>query len=981
MYRRNEISKAKYYSALFILAGLVLSLGAPKAVRVSAWSGPDNARNASSYGNSTAGEYGKTSLLFEKNEGQADKQAKFIARGQGYTLYLADAKAVFSLKTKSENPPGNEESAPKGSWEATRSDTVTMHFAGANEAPAIEGATKAVTKTNYYIGKKRIENVPNYRQVSYKNLYEGIDAVFYGNQADQLEYDFQVAPGADAGQVRLNFEGAESTSINENGDLIVKTGRTELIQHKPVSFQEIDGQRTEVASRYVVSADNTVSIELGDYDHSKKLVIDPALTYLTYIGGTDFESIFEIAVDNNGSAYISGTTDSLNFHGQQRAANDKTGAFVAKLDPQGANFVYITILEGNGDDDGRGIALNANNEAYVTGVASHFFPATSGSYDSTHGTINNDDAFAAKLSSSGTLVYATFLGGNDEDEGFDIAVDPAGKAYVVGFTYSNIAFPSKNKYQGCGFVFPTSLDSIDAFLTVLNASGSDITYSTCIGGSVTEDQAFSVALDSSNNAYLTGLAKGGNFPTKNAAQAESGGGIDAWVAKFNPASSGEASLVYSTYLGGVGTDQGNAVAVNASGQAHIVGLTGSVDFPLQNAFRTTNQVNEAFVTVLNANGASITNSSFLGGSDQDNGLNIALGNAGLIYVTGSTLSNNFPMGAPFQATRAGLRDAFVTKLKFGRGVISSSYLGGAGTDIGNGIASNGRFIFVAGQTQSGNLATTAGVVKGTSNAGSANPDGFVARILDTTLDSVGAFRPGANFILTQSTTTISGQAATLTAPLSGERGVAGDWDGDALDSIGTFTAGTWKVRNTNFPLLTPPVTTISFGAAGDLPVAGDWDGDGFDTPGVFRPSTGQFTLTDSTAANPSFNTDVTRATFGTAGDLPISGDWNGDGKDSVAVYRPSTGETFFTDDDLSVQGGVPVVLNPAISFVAFLGITEDLPMAGDWNADGKDTLGLYRPSTAEFILSDDNVNLRSVFVFGQPGSQPIAGDWDGKPLP
>jgi hypothetical protein len=256
-------------------------------------------------------------------------------------------------------------------------------------------------------------------------------------------------------------------------------------------------------------------------------------------------------------------------------------------------------------------------------------------------------------------------------------------------------------------------------------------------------------------------------------------------------------------------------------------------------------------------------------------------------------------------------------------------------------------------------------------------------MLDTHVDSVGVFRPASSFFLTQSTTAVVSQQATFTSALSGQKGVSGDWDGDGQDGIGTFSGGTWKVRDINFPLFALPapfgIKTITFGAAGDLPVVGDWDGDGIDTPGVFRPSTGQFTLTDSTATNPPFTRNPAKVNFGTAGDLPIAGDWDGDGKDSIAVYRPSTGETFFTNAD--VQSGQGGTLNPGIDFIAFLGIAEDLPFAGDWNGDGKESLGLWRPSTTEMILSDDNINLRAVFLFGQSTDLPVAGDWDGKPNP
>ena len=395
--------------------------------------------------------------------------------------------------------------------------------------------------------------------------------------------------------------------------------------------------------------------------------------------------------------------------------------------------------------------------------------------------------------------------------------------------------------------------------------------------------------------------------------------------------------------------------------------------PLVNAFDTTNQINEAFVTMVNTSGTALVGSSFLGGADQEEGFNIAVDKAGSIYVTGRTLSNDFPVALPFQPTRRGVRDAFVSKVRFGRGVISSSFIGGNGNDFGKGIAVKGNLIYVAGETQSNNLLTTNGVIKPTSNASATNPDGFVAKILDTRLESVGIFRPNTTFSLTQSITNVIAQNATFTSPIAGQRGVSGDFDGDGLDSIGSFTNGTWKLRNSNFPIINLPAPlgffTVNFGQAGDLPVVGDWNGDGIDTLAVFRPSVGQFFATNSLVANPPVDFTVT---FGQNGDLPVAGDWNGDGIDTVGVYRPSLGNFFLTNTN---------DFNASVDVTAIFGVAEDLPFAGDFNGDGIDTISVFRPSVNTFFITNDNAGLATAFPFGQPTDQPIAGDWDGKPLP
>lgn len=990
MLRRNEGSCAKFYCALVMLAGLVFSLVTPTQPKTQAQAVVQNSSNTVSGNPGAAARagYGNTPLLFEENNGQMDESVKFVSRGKGYTVYLAEKEAVFSLRVRRPEKPGGRKAGS-----AAKSDVLRMRFEGAAGGSTLEGTEKAVTKTNYYSGKKRYENVSNYGKVSYDDLYEGIDAVFYGNQDSQIEYDFIVAPDADAGQIQLTFEGAENVSIDKQNDLVIKTPNTELIQHKPYAYQEIDGQRREVASRYVVAGDNSVKFEVGEYDRSKTLVIDPVLRYLTYVGGSLADSVSDVDADAQGNAYITGEVNSLDFPvPNARQASDESGIYVSKIDPNGQTILFNTFLDGS-ENDGEfatSIAVSSAGDVFIAGTAdSRDYPTTPGSFQPNKSICIpgfqcglNLETVVTKLNANGNIVYSTYLGGAKSEITGGIAVDSAGRAYVTGFTNSASGFPKKNEFQGFGVAYGD-----DVFLTVFNTAGSGIIYSTGFGGNSGEE-ADGIAIDSAENVYITGTTgSNGTFPIRNPFQNENGGGKDVFVAKFNPFAVGDASLIYSTFIGGGGTDNANGIAVDSNGQAYITGVTGSFDFPLKGAFDSTNQINEAFVTVLSSSGNQLVNSSFLGGSGEDEGREIAVRNDGVIFVAGETLSSNFPVSQPFQAARSGQDDAFITKLRFGTGIMWSSYLGGTRREIDVDVAVEGNFVFVSGTTLSNNLATTVGVLRPTSNAADdATVDGFLAKILDTHIDSVGVFRPSSTFLVTQSTTTVVSQAATFTAQLAGQKGVSGDWDGDAIDSIGTFSAGTWKLRDINFPILSPfpptfAIKTVTFGGSIDLPVSGDWNGDGIDTPGVFRPTTGQFILTDSTDTSPSFIRSITRATFGTAGDLPISGDWDGDGKDSIAVYRPSTGETFFTNDDMSTITGIANVVSPGIDIVAFLGIAEDLPIGGDWNGDGRDSLGLWRPSTGEFILSDDNVGLRTVFVFGQTGDQPITGDWDGKPNP
>ncbi len=986
MLRGKENSNVNLLGVLVVMAGLLFSSVIPiqTSVQAEGFQANPETRKIAVSEQAIEKDYGKMPLIFEENKGQTDAKAKFISRGSGYTLYLTETEAVFSLKVPSpKSQDSNQLENPKtAKKEKTKSDVLRMKFLGANQQPTIEGIDEAITKTNYYIGKKRFENVPNYEQVNYKNLYNGIDTVFYGNANNQLEYDFVVAPNTDANQIGLDFDGAENISVDEQGNLVVKTENTELVQQKPFAYQETDGERKEIASRYVVS-ENTVRFELGEYDKSNTLVIDPAIGYLTYLGGSGAELIGDIKVDQFGNAFVAGSTSSTNFPGPNSGSgNVGFAAFVSKISPDGQSIIYTTFLDGS-DVDGQNafnigvvrpdIAIDSAGNAYIAGgTDSEDFPVTTNAYQTTRRCNRTffqctfpEEGFVTKLNSQGNIVYSTFLGGKDSDYLHSIAVDSAGRAYVTGGTYSGATFPTKNRFQGTG-VFGSDLD---AFLTVFNADGSDILYSTGFGGN-DSDLVSEIALDSSNNVYIVGETfSKGSFPTKNPFQSENGGGRDAFVAKFNTSLSGNDSLIYSTFIGGGGGEIGFGIAIDASGQAHITGLTGSFDFPLKNAFRSTNQINEAFVTVLNSSGNALVNSSFLGGSNQEEGRDIALGKGGVIYVTGNTLSSDFPTALPFQAAKAGDRDAFITKLKFGTGVMTSSFLGGNGFDRGDGIAILGNRIFVTGFTGSNDLATTSGVLQPNPGASSNNADGFVAKILDTRKDTIGTFNP-ANTVFNLKNT-LAGGAPDIVVDrgAAGDVPVAGDFNGDGIDTVSTFNNGVWKISNFNVAVGGYGVgsTTVNFGATGDLPVVGDWNGDGIDTVGVFRPLTGQFLLSNSLTAAPP--TDIT-VIFGTNGDKPVAGDWDGDGIDSTGVFRPTANQFFLTNDN---------VLGANLDITTNFGSFEDLPVAGDFDGNGTDSIGVWRPSVQTFFLTNDNFGLTNTIVFGASNDRPVIGDWDGKP--
>ena len=650
--------------------------------------------------------YGKLPLSFEANQGQTDSQVKFVSRGTGYSLFLTSTEAVLSLK------------APSSS-----AVVLKMKLVGANPSPQLTGRDELPGKSNYFIGNdpsKWRTNVTTYAKVKYADVYPGVDLVYYGNQR-QLEYDFLVAPGADPRAIRLAIDCCEKPRIDQQGDLVLEVDRSEIRLHQPVIYQEINRSRRNIGGKFVMRSGREVGFEIGRYDASKPLIIDPVISYSTYLGGSGDESVGGIAVDSAGNAYVTGTTNSSDFPtANPLQATFSRGicetlpvgsvtfpcsvAFVTKLNASGTGLIYSTYLGGGGRDAGRGIAVDFFGNAYVTGIANSVNFPTANAFQA--GTRGHPDAFVTKLNPTGSaLIYSTYLGGSGGDLGAGIAVDSAGNAYVTGSTSSS-DFPTANAFQ------QTMGGSFDAFVTKLNADGSALLYSTYLGGSG-GDGANGIAVDSSGDTYVTGGTSSNDFPTVNALQAAYGGGLsDAFVTKLNAAGS---ALLYSTYLGGSGSgdngDSGNGIAVDSSGNAYVTGYTDSGDFPTVNAFQPVyhccngyEYMGDAFVTKLNAAGSALVYSSHLGGSAYDIGSAIAVDSSGNAYVTGNTYSHDFPTASPFQADYAG---AFVTMINAaGSASVYSTYLGASFTDAGAGIAvDSADNVYVIGTTSSTNFPT------------------------------------------------------------------------------------------------------------------------------------------------------------------------------------------------------------------------------------------------------------------------------------
>jgi len=504
-------------------------------------------------------DYAKLPLSFEANKGQADGQVKYLAHGQGYTLFLTEGEAVIA--------------SPKTA-------ALRMKFLRANPTPKITGVDEQAGKTNYFVGndpKNWHSNVPTYAKVRYKSIYAGIDLVYYGNQR-QLEYDFVVGPGADPLRIGFDIDGASKISRSADGDLVLGMGEREVRWHKPVVYQEDGGVRREIAGRYVIKGKHRVGFELARYDRGKTLFIDPVLAYSTYLGGSGTDAAYGIAVDSSGSAYLTGSTNSADadfptINSLQPAASGAY-AFVAKLNPSGSALVYSTYLGGSVQDQGLGIAVDNSGNAYITGATVSFdFPTMNPLQPANAG---GQDAFVTELNPSGSaLVFSTYLGGSGSEYGFAIAVDSSGSVCVIGNTSSRYDFPVKNPLN---IIFDYNEFGTKAFVSKFTPLGSDFIYSTYLGGTGS-DAGYGVKVDSSGSAYVTGYTSSLDFPLVNPFQSALGSSADAFVAKFTPLG----TLAYSSYLGSGGPNAASAahaIALDSAGNAYVAGSTSSANFPI-----------------------------------------------------------------------------------------------------------------------------------------------------------------------------------------------------------------------------------------------------------------------------------------------------------------------------------------------------------------------------------------------------------------
>ena len=748
-------------------------------------------------------------LIFEPNQGQAnldpaDRRAKFVTHGSGYSLFLGSDGALLSLVSR--EPAKRERSRPDGAKpqaSLTRVETLEMKLAGANPNVNVTGADRLPGTSNYFLGNdpaKWRHGVPQFARVRYENVYPGINLLFYGNQG-RLEYDFQIAPGSDPRQAELEFNGAKKLELKD-GALVIHGEDGSVRLGAPRVYQEMGGKRQSVEASFVLRGANRAGFAIGSYDHSRELVIDPILTFSTYFGGSGDEHSTFIAIDGSFNIYLTGSTTSPNLPAatgvEQTALAGAQNVYIAKIAPPLGSIVaaldYVTYLGGNGTDSPVGINVDGQGDAFVAGTTSSSnFPTTLlTAYQpvAEPGSTGTSHAFVTELKyDATTLQYSSYLSGNGTDIASGVTIDASGYMYVTGTTTSTDAasttdqFPATTLPQKLPYQV-TPRGPIQFFVTKVNTAAqgaSSIAYSTYFGGATFDTPApiavgGGIAVDTNGNMYFTGTTNfiytgcsgcsNSDFPILNpyqpcldtpppttivnppsCASSTSTTASDAFVAKLNPNANQGEQLIWSTYVGGSGTDSGMGIGLDSgAANVYLVGTTNSIDIgtsattavtsaPLQrcldNLINPTTQVctatagapSDAFVARLSNPTSTTTTTipvdvtlnyfSYLGGSDNEAGLAITVDNGSGALVTGWTQSPDFPVlpnPNSIQSALNGPQDAFVARLNtatvVGQTTAGSwaNYFGGSGTDEGTGITLDvNQNAYFAGDTNSVDL--------------------------------------------------------------------------------------------------------------------------------------------------------------------------------------------------------------------------------------------------------------------------------------
>ena len=603
-------------------------------------------------------------LRFEANQGQFDRTVRYAARTPAYSIALTANGASFRF-------PGSPE--------------ISLSLPGSAPSPAIDPQEPMAARTEYMIGRRKDwhTGIANYARIRYRTVYPGVEMVFYG-KGNQLEYDFVLQPGADPNAIRLQFGGAGRLAVTPEGDLALDTPGGRMLQHKPAIYQQdAKGSRTPISGRYNLLANGLVRIQLEQYDRSQALTIDPTITYSTLMGGGATETMTGMKI-RNGLLYVVGSTAAGDWaeKSTDNAYNSAVDCFIEIIDiatPGNYTLKYLSYLGGSNNDYPLGMDVDAPGFVYLAGyTTSTDFPTqgnvltgmVQGNINLQAGDASFTAGFLAKIDPNATpgtgasLVFSTFLNGtlgNDQAEG--VAVGPSGIAYVIGTTKSS-DFPITANAYAASLYGPS-----DCFLAQIDTVNDLLLYSSYFGSEL-DDDGKAIALGTNGLVYFAGSTDGTQFPMAGAAyNLSSSGNYDVVLGAFDLTQSGVNTLVYGTYFGGSDIDQVNAIALDAQGRMILTGFTLSTDFPITalTAVQATNHGNgDAFLSLVDLTKPAsgfLLYSTFLGGENGDVGYGVTSDSAGHLYVTGYSMSPDFPVaGNPPQPIWGGGVNLFIARI-------------------------------------------------------------------------------------------------------------------------------------------------------------------------------------------------------------------------------------------------------------------------------------------------------------------------------
>lgn len=633
--------------------------------------------------------YISQSLVFIENKGQFGNRTLFKANvGENIFYFCRDAivcQIIYNMYGLAKH----------------EKLSIVTKFIDANPNARVTGLDQLPYMSNYFLGNDPSlwrKNVLNYSAIIYRNIYPGIDFKYYGDK-HSIKYDLIVHQGANISEIKIDYQGVNEISVSSTGELIINTALGLIYEKFPYCYQEINGIKKEIKGRYVISDKGYLGFWVDStYNPLYTLIIDPEISFSTFLGGTDWDIGQGICADVNGYIYVTGGTTSSDFptaNPYDENYHSGRDVFIAKYSPFGDSLLYSTYLGGFSDDMGYRITADNQGRLCLAGyTCSPDFPI-SNAYDPTFN--GNRDVFLAKLSANGdSLIFSTFLGGSEDDRCYRMEVDHYFNMYVSGYTYSS-DYPLVNAFDNC------HNGGADVFVSKLSASGESLLYSTFLGGSGT-DYGLGLTVDSEGFASITGFTNSSDFPTEYAFDPTYNGSCDAFAAKLSQSGN---ELIYSTYLGGSYDDNGYAIDVDIEGNAYITGGTYSYDFPAFNSYDSTfNGGNDIFLIKISPWG-NVEFSTFIGGSCDDYGDGIAVDNKGCAFISGRTASPNFPTVNPFDNSYNGYWDVFV--LQFSSQTQSleySTFLGGSYDDCSFHINIDyNRDILVTGYTESPDFPT------------------------------------------------------------------------------------------------------------------------------------------------------------------------------------------------------------------------------------------------------------------------------------